>query len=147
MHEFYFVCRCKFCNTEVLNLSAFSRIFNNGAPQEIIFGNPILQIFSSLKANTSFMQSAFAYELSDATYWDQLSCLSKNFCTHSWEIGYKNKKNLRTCCGNCFFLSNIKLHSQLENWNHLEKEKSERAFVQFRVCMDIKKLDIHSDKL
>ena len=68
MHEFYFVCRCKFCNTEVLNLSAFSRIFNNGAPQEIIFGNPILQIFSSLKANTSFMQSAFAYELSDATY-------------------------------------------------------------------------------
>ena len=68
MHEFYLVCRCKFCNTKLLNLSAFSRIFNNGAPQEIIFGNPILQIFSSLKANTSFMQSAFAYELSDATY-------------------------------------------------------------------------------
>ena len=134
MHKFYSISRCKFCNPEVLNLSAFSRIFNNGAPQEIIFGNPILQIFSSLKANTSFMQSAFAYELSDATYWDQLSCLSKNFCTHSWEIGYKNKRNMRTCCGNCFFLSNKKLRSQLWNWNHLEREKSERSFMQFWVC-------------
>ena len=61
---------------KILNLSAFPRISNN-ASYEIIFGTPMLQIFCPLKANTGFMQSAFAFELSDATYWDQLSCLSK----------------------------------------------------------------------